>query len=588
MISIKNINDHNLIIYTILLTLYFLLYFMVNLNIESDLDTETENKKKSITYISLIDFFYFIVITIFFVYYYKKDMVQKMTDKYKFITIAFITIASFVISYFNVEIFNIENKSSTINYIYIVMSLILYGILATLFIFNLYYNSNSVYNVEFLLSLLIIILFAINSIISTTNSIKNIYYRLKNDNFSILTVNCFKKTNFNEGFFANASENTLAPTNSQINDISNKYGSTYLKTTGNVPIAFFNKKTNSYQDLTLADFYYPGSYYSYLADSPLNGTPKLESLKIILSKFKSRIVHLDIFSSDDTDEFSPKAYPVVRCKNMNPNGVPLRLDECFGLINKWAWIVGHPDNKSYPFFLYLKLNFNVNNTKICEKIYHHLIKSFSKYFVDKKYSFSGRNNLLPISHAKMKECLGKIVIVTDIYPTNSVLDELINASSSDINKNFNMNLYKESYVNFDKIGLSQDYDKTTLINSCKTNINFFYAEPNEKYKNNNQEKAGLFNPSFQDCAQYGAQSTLMYMFLPDENLNKWMMYFQNKNNMDPVLKDEILRLVDNNTPVVKKEDPIIGLQKPQKYCLIPGMLSTEKSNLSDSLSNNSC
>jgi hypothetical protein len=273
---------------------------------------------------------------------------------------------------------------------------------------------------------------------------------------------------------------------------------------------------------------------------------------------------------------------------MNDNGKPLNFEECLGLINKWAWIVSNPSDKSYPFFLYLKFNFNVTNTKIFEKIYYSLIKFFSKYFIDKKYSFSGRNNLIPVSQAKIKDCLGKIVIVSDIYPTNSILDELINASTNNINNNFNINLYKDTYITFDKIGLSQDFDKTTLINNCKTNFNLFNTLPNENNKNKNQEKAGLYNPSFQDCAQYGVQSTLMYIFLPDDNLNKWLSYFESKNNMNPILKDEVLRYVANKEKDIKKQDPIVALQKPQKYCLIPGVLSTEKSNLSDSLTNTSC
>ena len=80
----------------------------------------------------------------------------------------------------------------------------------------------------------------------------------------------------------------------------------------------------------------------------------------------------------------------------------------------------------------------------------------------------------------------------------------------------------------------------------------------------------------------------MYVFIPDDNLNKWKSFFKNKNNLNPVLKDESLRLVNNLTVEIKKQDPILGLQKPQKYCLIPGVLSTEKSNLSDTTSNSTC
>jgi hypothetical protein len=135
--------------------------------------------------------------------------------------------------------------------------------------------------------------------------------------------------------------------------------------------------------------------------------------------------------------------------------------------------------------------------------------------------------------------------------------------------------------------MSQDNDKNKLLSESKTNISFYYSEPNESYKNNNQPKAGLFNPSFQDCAQYGIQGTLMYIFIPDDNLNKWNLFFKNKNNLDPVLKNESLRNVKTQNNQTIQNDPIIGLQKPQKYCLAPSM-STEKSNLSNTVANSSC
>ena len=97
----------------------------------------------------------------------------------------------------------------------------------------------------------------------------------------------------------------------------------------------------------------------------------------------------------------------------------------------------------------------------------------------------------------------------------------------------------------------------------------------------------MFNPSFQDCAQYGIQSTLMYLFIPDDNLNKWYMFFKNKNNMNPVLKDESLRLVIQTQKEIVQQNPVLGFQAPQKYCLGPGMV-TNKSNISGNPTNNSC
>jgi hypothetical protein len=138
------------------------------------------------------------------------------------------------------------------------------------------------------------------------------------------------------------------------------------------------------------------------------------------------------------------------------------------------------------------------------------------------------------------------------------------------------------------LGLSLDNNKIDLLNNAKSNLSLYYTNPNESYKNDNQSKAGLFNPSFQDCAQYGIQSTLMYLFVPDDNLNKWNSFFKNKNNNDPVLKDELLRLVNKKSLQIDKQAPIVGLQTPQKYCVVNGLISTNKSNLSENVTNSSC
>ena len=75
-------------------------------------------------------------------------------------------------------------------------------------------------------------------------------------------------------------------------------------------------------------------------------------------------------------------------------------------------------------------------------------------------------------------------------------------------------------------------------------------------------KAGLYNPNFQDCAQYGCQATLMYLFTPDNNFKLWKEYFQYMNNFQPVLKEEILRSLDMPIKPIIEQDPRRALTKP--------------------------
>lgn len=586
---IGNIDNNKVPVYIIFFCLYFLLYYIITIPPATNELKENNlykkilnlsNEKWFIGLILSIDIIAVIALIGVLVYYYNNKLIfiNKIRTNITLITITLMMILIF----FNVFIFsqtfiNISN-SKYIKNTYYAISTIFYLLFITLFI----YNINLTPNLEFILSLEILLLFSIQYIILSISNIGKIYYLLKKNDFSELTLYCFKENSI-EGYNSSSMSND----NVQLKYISEKYGDNYLKTIGNIPISFYNKNINNYQDLVLADFYYPGSYYSYLVDTPLNGTPSLKAIQIGLQKFKTRFIHLDIFS-DTSDEFSQTSNPIIKCQNMKSDASPLSINDVFNTINKWAWSNDDSNKKSYPLFLYLNIEFNQTNENLYLKLYNLLLKYFYKHFIDKKYGYCGRNNLQPVSMAKIKECLDKIVIISSVYPTKTILDELINASTNTLNNNFNLNLYKESYIQYDKVGLSQDNDKTSLINNCKTNLNFYYTLPNEENKNNNQPKAGMYNPSFQDCAQYGIQGTLMYIFLPDDNLNKWVSFFKNKNNFDPVLKDEILRLVNDKHPIIKSQNPIIGLQKPQKYCLIPGLMSTEKSNLSTQNSNNSC
>jgi len=583
--TINKINEHKPIIYIISFIFYFLLYFLIKIPQQ----VKNSNKNPIINVINNINQkLWFMIILLILNILYIIFIIVSFNFYYKYINYIIVgsIFISFIIIYIDIisynKYFTIISNSIITKIIYLILSTLFYIIFIILFFKNIdsVFDDDYKLNIEFIISLEILLLFLIEYIINSINSLNEIYYKLKNDDFSTLTVQCFNNT-INEQYNNNTTVNT------QINNISDKYGTNYLKTIGNIPIAFLNSNNDDYQDLILADFYYPGSYYTYLADTPLNGSPNLDAIRIALVDFKVRIIHLDIFSDLD-DLYDPKSLPIVKCENMKEGQSGLNFNDVLGTINKWAWITDDPNKLCYPLFIYLNFKFPEENENIYLRIYESLIKYFSKYFVDKKYSFSGRNNAFPISMAKMKDCLGKIIIITNNYPTKTVLDELINTSINDLNHYITLNEYKQSYITYDKLGLSLDNNKIDLLNNSKSCLTLYYTNPNISYKNNNQSKAGLFNPSFQDCAQYGIQSTLMYLFVPDDNLNKWNLFFKNKNNLDPVLKDELLRLVNKKQLEIKSQPPITGLQTPQKYCIVNGLISTNKSNISENLTNSSC
>jgi hypothetical protein len=587
---LKNIDKSKTIIYIIMLIFYYFLYYSINIPQNSKdpnnnglvkVGEQIHDKQWALI---LSDSLFIIGMIIGIVFYFLNF--EKITNNIQMNILFPSMIVLNVAVYLNVLTYSREltviSDSIIAKYIFLGYSIIFYSIIVLLFL----YNINNLVNIELIMVLILCSLFLIDYILSSTSSINQIYYQLKNNNYEKLSLNCFNdytsrlhKDHFNNGVNNN--------NNIQLLNISKKYGDNYLKTIGNIPVSFLNKKSNDYQDLVLADFYFPGSYYSYIAESPLvGGTPSLDILKTVLTQFKARIIHLDVYS-DKKDPYDPNAEPIIKCAKMSQEGVPLNFIEVLGIINKWAWVNDDPNNSSYPLFLYLQFHFEYNES-LYIKIYDYLLKMFSKYFIDKKYSFSGRNGTFSIANATMKECIGKIIIVTNLFPTKTALDELINTSTNTLNKYFNVEEYKESYIKFSDVGVSQDHKKDDLVNNSKFNISLFYTKPNEKYVNPSQIKSGLYNPSFQDCAQYGIQGTLMYLFLPDDNLNKWYMFFLNKNNMNPVLKEEVLRNVKDKNVPIEPQNPVTGIQKPQKYCVVPGLISTEKSNISGNPTNETC
>jgi hypothetical protein len=407
---------------------------------------------------------------------------------------------------------------------------------------------------------------------------------LKNNKYNFLTLNCFNKTGVtgiaraSEGFQTSDVED---PALYQYNQISKEKGNSYLLLQGNVPIQFKNPVSNQYQDFILSDYYYPGSYYSYIEDSPVKGHPSYEALQLALTKYKVRAIHLDVFPSKSNPN-----EPCVRCLDMASDAVELDFTKCLKMIEKYGW----DSRQNYPIFLYLKFQGNPSDS-MYHKVYESYLSVFKSRIMNKKYSFGGRNGSFPISKAPMKECMNRVILVSNTYPTRTILDELINAGNVDksgMNLFFGMELYKEAYVNFDSVGISQDQDKTKLYLNHQRNISFYYTEPNMEKVTPNENKSGLYNPNFQDVAQYGIQGTMMYLFVPDMNLNNWYMYFKSTNNLYPCLKDETLLSLEPEKKPVKEQDPILGLSAPQKYCVIPGFMETEKSNITSGVANNSC
>lgn len=588
---LDSLNKYKIIIYPIFFLIYFFFYFSDYIsnvyNIKSNVKKITD--KKYLLYI--IDSISFIIIVgyiVYFIIYINNIQYDNLSTNLKLFGIIFFML---FVAIFNNLFFINELKSfislNIVKTIFVIFQ-VLFILLFTILFLNYFINNDSLYySTELYIVFFILIILFIFNILLYLNNYNHTINSLERSNLSLLSATCFiddSTNNINNENYKNSSSSNNSSI--YINNILKKYGQNYLKTIGDIPVKYFNKITKDFSDLTISDFYYPGSYYTYLSNSPYYGIPNLEAIQIALTKFKCRIIHLDIYS-DTKDYASNKANPIIRCPVLKNGAKSLDLLETFNLINKYAWISTSNDDISYPLFLYLNIDTN-GSSIIYLKIYDTFIKVFSKYLIDKKYGYSGRNGQFPISQATMTESIGKIILITNDYPTKSILDELINGSSNSLDHFFNIKIYKDTYITYNKVGISTDNNKNTLVNDSKTNLQFYRTESlNNSKIVKYQDKYGMFNPSFQDCAQYGIQSTLMNLFIPDDNLNNWYIFFKTTNNMNPVLKDESLRLVKKKEEEIVPQNPVLGFQAPQKYCLAPGW-ETNKSNITGDSTNKTC
>ena len=559
--------NNKIIIYPLLFIILFFFYsarYYTNL---FQIHKKVENIANYPNIIYIVNSISFLLVIFYLYYFYKKENEE---IKHPTIVILLAILFIFFVTMFNniyykKDISSVIVNNKYINDFYKYYQIFIFGVLGYGFYQNILNEGNIFTSAEFVISIFIMLIY---TILNANMALSNYFYimdTITNSDLSLMSEECFKIDHTQDG-----KESVY------LLEIKKKYGDNYLKMNiGNVPIQYYNKKAKQYMDLTLSDFYYPGSYYTYISQSPYNGVPSFDAIKNALVKFRCRFIHLDIYNDGKR--------PIIRPPILRANSSGLEILKTFELISKYGWLDGE---NSYPLYLYL--NFNEADTECYNKVFKIFMKVFSKYLVDKKYGYAGRNGKFPISQATISETLGKIILVTNEYPTSSLFDEIINCSSNKLDQYFNINIYKNSYITYEKVGLSVDNNKNTLTGDTASNIYFYRTIPEKVDNVLNEEKGGVFNPSFQDCAQYGIQGTLMYLFMPDDNLNKWFLYFKNKNNMRPILKDETLRLTKPPAKEIIKQNPIYGFQKPQKYCLIPGFMETTKSNVTGDLTNNTC
>jgi len=304
---------------------------------------------------------------------------------------------------------------------------------------------------------------------------------------------------------------------------------------------YFNPNFDSNMDLSVADFYWPASRKSYSAIGDSWDFPSYDAIRSVLEK-GARVIHLDIYSLDSSI-IDTNAVPIVRNQTINPLAQPLDFKKCLQVIHDNAWI----KNANYPLILYLDIQSNVTGkdgqpiyNKYClYQIGRDILDVFSNKLINKIYGFNGRDNKYTLGQIPIKDTLGKIAIISNVYPTVGILDELIHGVANDTQQFNQLVPYSDVNRRFGGLGVTLTDKQSAIQHNYKylsivkpvTRMNIFnFFEP----------KDDLYNIEPTDAWSFGCQIVLMNYQLFDTNMQTYIKMFA---DTCLVVKPDNLRLI---------------------------------------------
>ena len=262
----------------------------------------------------------------------------------------------------------------------------------------------------------------------------------------------------------------------------------------------------------LSDYYIASSYRSAVGTNQKFDYCSGKILKNVI-KSGARMVWLDIFNSDMTEDTDPVVSSGVREGGwkLTLNTVP--FDTCCQIISKTAFTSGVVTNSDDPFFVCLNLNTD-NNLGSLKKIKDSIMKHLGSRLLGIDYGFDKVN----ISDIPMYKICGgdgekaKCVIICSDGFENSDLEEIVNSS-------WPRNIKKINYRSVDPNIKVTEYVKensSSLKNFNNNNITIITPDEDTFFTKQ-------FNPSY--SWDTGCQFVCMYYQQPDKfmeiNINKF-------------------------------------------------------------------
>jgi hypothetical protein len=327
-----------------------------------------------------------------------------------------------------------------------------------------------------------------------------------------------------------------------------------------------NNNDGKIMDLSLRDFYIASAFRPYQIAGQTYDVCSYKAIQTVIEK-GARFHFLDIWASNPSNPFDETAYPIVRNKTLMPgkNGQALLFDKVCEIYKKHSW-----NGTKYPLILYLNLQYTAqNNIFVQNKIAETLWKYFQGKFVGAKYAF-GRNNIGDIS---IRDALSNIIILTNVYPKQGHLQELINGViSKTIQNSGQIVVYDEGNVRFGGIRAISP-DMKSVINFNKTHLGIvipgdvrditnFYQPGNDliqipididKSKKTCGRTGDDESYGFKDISpfNYGFNLVCINYQKPGKERDEYVDFFRNSSL---VLKCDNLRHIPGPKPVINDQN----------------------------------
>lgn len=312
---------------------------------------------------------------------------------------------------------------------------------------------------------------------------------------------------------------------------------------GDIYITYNNPCYKKELPTRLSDFYIFGAFRPYQVAGHSYDVCSMKGIQLALDK-GARFHYIDVWSSNPVNYLDNQAYPIVRNTTLMPNeGKALLFSDVCKTYSKNAW-----SNTNYPFILYLEIHPSAEKNKfVLRKIAKTLWENFQGRFAPSRYSFGHGN----IGEMPIREGMNKIIIMTNIYPNDGFLQELVHGVVNETTQNAGT-LVKYGRGHKDYGGIqSQTSNMSSVVERNRTHLGIVIPEEKIAATNFVQPGTDLFQIPPEDPWKFGFQIVCVNLQKPGPERDAQIKKFKKRSF---VLREDGLRDIPCPKPDVLKQN----------------------------------